>query len=139
MGKEIGGYSLYHKFNLEKHKQTFVKYLEVVIDSDGEVHYAVPSHQEKAIRMTCQKLGVSRDELMAMCPREYWCDMFTWLCKVGELVLVWDNSCAYYKPTVKQIGTLRRLKMGGVYTGEIPSISRNGGENNADVLLSENC
>ena len=128
MGKEIDGYSIYHKFDLEKHKKTFVKYLEVVIDAEGEVHYAVPSHQEKAIRMTCKKLGVSRDQLMAMVPRKYWCDMFTWLCMVGELVLVWNGSCEYYEPTVKQIGTLRRLKMGGVYTGPIPHTSGNGGE-----------
>lgn len=139
MGIGIDGYSVYSEFDLEKHRDRFVNYLEVVIDKDGKVMYAVPSHQEKAIRMACEKLGVNREELMAMCPRKYWCDMHTWLCMVAEIVLVWNDGCVYHKPTVKQIGALRRLKMAGVYKGNIPDTSEIGGENTANVLLSENC
>lgn len=139
IGMSKDEYSVYSEFDLEMHKKTYVRYLEVVIDSDGKVHYAVPSHQEKAIRMACAKLGVNRDELMAMCPREYWYDLHTWLCKVAEIVLVWNDGCVYDCPNVKQIGTLRLLKLSGVYSGEIPNISRTGGENTVNVLLSENC
>ena len=42
-------YDIYCAFDLEKHKQTYVQYLEVVILEDGTVEYAVPSHQEKLI------------------------------------------------------------------------------------------
>ncbi|GAB6761703.1 hypothetical protein [Bacillus cereus] len=34
-------------FDIETHKKCFVDYLEVVIDEEGTVMYATPSHQEK--------------------------------------------------------------------------------------------
>ena len=37
---------LHSPFNIETHKKTFINYLEVVITSDGVIHYAIPSHQE---------------------------------------------------------------------------------------------
>lgn len=37
-------YNLYSQFDVSKHKQTYTNYLEVIIDSDGNVMYAVPSH-----------------------------------------------------------------------------------------------
>ena len=40
-------YTLYCPFDIEKHKKTFINYLEVVILEDGTIEYAVPSHQEK--------------------------------------------------------------------------------------------
>lgn len=46
-------YDIYCAFDLEKHKQTYVQYLEVVILEDGTVEYAVPSHQEKLIALAC--------------------------------------------------------------------------------------
>ena len=51
-------YDIYCAFDLEKHKQTYVQYLEVVILEDGTVEYAVPSHQEKLIeigRASCRE------------------------------------------------------------------------------------
>lgn len=50
-------YDIYCAFDLEKHKQTYVQYLEVVILEDGTVEYAVPSHQEKLIALACMKKG----------------------------------------------------------------------------------
>lgn len=38
-------YTLYSKFDIDKHAETFINYLEVIIDENGVVHYAVPSHQ----------------------------------------------------------------------------------------------
>lgn len=62
-GPDTMAYDIYCAFDLEKHKQTYVQYLEVVILEDGTVEYAVPSHQEKLIALACQKKGVSRQEL----------------------------------------------------------------------------
>ena len=65
MGKSVCSekYDVYSEFDLEKHKKTYVDYLEVMIGEGGDVHYAVPSHQEYAIWAACQKLGVTRYEL----------------------------------------------------------------------------
>ena len=107
-------YDIYCAFDLEKHKQTYVQYLEVVILEDGTVEYAVPSHQEKLIALACQKKGVSRQELN---------DFLTWLCMQANAVAVWNNDCCYgLSINRKQIGTLRRLKKAGVYGGTIPKI-----------------
>ena len=46
---------LHSPFDVKVHKATFVNYLEVVILEDGTVEYAVPSHQEKMIRLGCEK------------------------------------------------------------------------------------
>ena len=62
---------LHSAFDIETHKKTFVNYLEVVITPDGTIEYAVPSHQEKLIRIATEKLSVSRQELYDMCPIEY--------------------------------------------------------------------
>lgn len=113
-------YGLHSAFDIEKHKATFPYYLEVVIDADGKVMYAVPSHQEKLIALARQKLGITRDELNAMCPREYYGDFMRWLCLLTSAMSVWDGWCEYGNPSTKQISTLRRLKMAGLYKGMIP-------------------
>ena len=40
-----GKYTVYSKFDIDKHSEHFLNYLEVIIDSEGEINYAVPSHQ----------------------------------------------------------------------------------------------
>lgn len=113
-------YDVYSKFDIQKHKETFVNYLEVVIDVDGEIHYAVPSHQEFATSLACKKLNVSREELINMCPADYWLDYTTWLCSISNCVLVWDRNIMYTSINLKQISKLKILKLNGLYHGNIP-------------------
>ena len=113
-------YDVHSPFDLEKHKQTFTNYLEVLIDEDGTIMYAVPSHQQKGIAVACARLNVTRNELEARCPKEYYFDFMPWLCMIAKVVFVWNDDCVAVNPTTKQIGALRRLKMAGVYHGHIP-------------------
>ena len=114
-------YDVYSEFDLEKHKATYTNYLEVLIDESGEVMYAVPSHQEKAIQIACEKLEISREELKQMCPRKYWCDFMKWLCLITGVVAVWNDTCVCGNHATKaQAATLRRLKLAGVYKGPLP-------------------
>lgn len=122
-------YSLSSIFDIEKHKATFVNYLEVVILHNGAVVYAVPSHQEMLIKLACLKTGMTRDQLKDACPREYYFDFTKWLCMMSGAVAVWNEHCEYGTPTVQQIAMLRKLKMAGLYRGAIPQKSENGGEN----------
>ena len=117
-------YGVNSEFDLEKHKAHFTHYLEVMIDEDGVVHYAVPSHQEWAIARSCERLGVDRYELSAMTPPEYYFDWLNWLLMQCKAVAVWEDF--YMAPEVnkKQYEALRRLKMGGVYRGRLPSNGR---------------
>lgn len=75
-------YSIYSVFDVEQHKKTYVNYLEVIIGEGGKVAYAIPSHQEALIKIACRKLGVTRQELNAMCPKDYCFDFMTWLCTI---------------------------------------------------------
>ena len=112
------GYSVYSEFDMDKHKQKYVHYLEVMIDEDGVVHYAVPSHQEWAIAEVCRKKHLSREEVCDSTPREFYCDWMRWLLSQCGAVAVWEG---FYEgePNRKQRAALRKLKMGGVYKGAL--------------------
>ena len=113
-------YNLYSEFDLIQHKKHYLNYLEVIIFPDGHVEYAIPSHQEKLIKVCCNKLNVSRDELNDMCPPEYYCDFIVWLCHVSECVSVWNNFIVKSDKndlTIEQLETLRKLKHEHLYTG----------------------
>lgn len=113
-------YDFNSKFDIEKHKKTYINYLEVVIFPDGTIEYAVPSHQEKLIAVCCKMFDVDRDGLGQMCPKEYYFDFMTWLCKVSHCVSVWNKYVV--KPdimTKEQKEALLKLKLEGLYTGEL--------------------
>lgn len=112
-------YSVYSDFDIERHKKTFINYLEVVIDENGKIMYVVPSHQEKLIKLACEKLKVTREELNAMCPEEYYCDFVTWIYKVSGACAVWNTYIEFYRLTERQITALKALKDNRLYKGNI--------------------
>ena len=59
---------LHGPFDIGLHKRTFVDYFEVMLDTEGVVHYAVPSHQEFLIKRAMERNHWSREELNAACP-----------------------------------------------------------------------
>lgn len=113
-------YTVHSDFDMEQHKKTFIHYLEVVIDENGKIMYAVPSHQEKLIALACEKLNITREELNAMCPQEYYCDFMTFLCKISGACAVWERFIKVDRLTEKQVKALKMLKDSGLYLGEIP-------------------
>lgn len=112
---------LYEPFNIEKHKATFVNYLEICISTDGIIQYAIPSHQEFLIKMAMKNNNWTRDELMDACPKEYYCDFLKWLIpQSGGWIPVWENFVLHYEPLTKsQINSLRKLKIHGLFNGKI--------------------
>jgi hypothetical protein len=78
--------------------------------------------------LACEKQGLSRDELVAMCPREYYFDYMVWLLKMSGAIAVWTGGCEAPAVTARQIATLKKLKIMGLYKGMIPKIAGNGGE-----------
>lgn len=116
-------YTVYSDFNIGQHKKTFIHYLEVVIDENGKIMYAVPSHQEKMISLACEKLNVTREELNVMCPQEYYFGFVDWLYKISGAFAVWENFIQCDKLAEQQIRALQMLKENGLYLGEIPKES----------------
>lgn len=115
-------YGVYSQFDIKKHKDTFINYLEVIIMPDGTVRYAVPSHQILLINIACEKEHVTKKQLDDMCPKEYYYDFMTWLVNLTGCVAVWTSSCsAPETPTKRQIAKLKEMKMEGIYKGRIPA------------------
>lgn len=119
-------YTVYSDFNTEQHKKTYTHYLEVIIDENGKIMYAVPSHQEKMIALSCKKLNVTREELNSMCPQEYCFDFMAWLCKISGTCAVWEKFVRCDKMTKQQIMALQTLKDNGLHLGEIPKEGKYG-------------
>lgn len=109
---------LHSPFNIELHKEYFTNYLEAIIRADGTVEYAIPSHQEKLIRLGMEKYNVSRDEFIDMCPEEYYTDYMKWLLIETECISVWTDFY-YGKPNENQLNALKLLKKEGIYNGNI--------------------
>ena len=124
--KTLEEYSVQSPFDIKRHQETFINYLEVLILEDGTIEYAVPSHQGKALELACKKLNKTKQEIEDMCPREYYCNYLYWLLGLTGSVSVWGN-CAehfimYETINKNQILTLKRLKKYGLYKGDIPTI-----------------
>lgn len=94
--------------------------LEVIIQPDGMIHYALPSHQEFLIHLAMEIHDCSRDELMEMCPPEYYGDFTNWLCiQTDGCISVWPKFFLGSTPTKAQKNSLKKLKLAGVYSGRI--------------------
>lgn len=120
MNKVVGvnmKYDLHCAFDIQKHKETYVNYLEVIILPTGKVEYAVPSHQDKLIHVGMKKHECSRQKYMDMCPEEYYFDYMNWLCQDTGCIAVWnDRICG--KPNRFQKKKLQELKYAGLYGGD---------------------
>ena len=87
------------------HNKNFICYCEIVIHPDGDIEYAIPSHQETLIRITGIDRDVLRDTLSIKC------DMMKELCNITNCVSVWYNY--YITPdfiTKEQLHSLKLLK-----------------------------
>lgn len=102
-------YGVYSKFDIDKHAATFINYLEIVIDEDGEIHYAVPSHQMFMENILKRRMGDDKFKSMIMEDRAAWTDYLPWLCKHTKCVSVW-NEFYFGKPNDKQLQKLQQLK-----------------------------
>ena len=97
-------YNVYSKFDLEKHKKTFINYFEAIINPDGSIEYAVPSHAEIVIRKYIEKTGITREEL--------YCNWIDWTDLANELKIIacWSNHIIMCKePTKEQLNVLNTL------------------------------
>lgn len=113
-------YSIHSEFDIQKHKETYTNYLEVIIHPNGKIEYAIPSHQYKLEMIASSERNVSIKEIRDMCPECYYCDYNIWLCSITGCILVWTNYLQYYKVTRTQSNTLRKLKIAGLYNYQIP-------------------
>ena len=101
-------YGLQSKFDIDKHKETFVNYLEVIISEDGKIHYAVPSHQEYLINECMRQYDWNRQDVYDNTPVDYYGDIIIWLCKMTGSVSVWNDFLQFYQINQKQFGSFEK-------------------------------
>lgn len=104
---------LRNPFNVKIHKETFINYLEVIINPDGVIEYAVPSHIEKVYEKYMEKHKCTREEIYEkfMFPIDVATEM--------KIMMVWNNSIeCNFNPTQEQLISLLMLKKEGLYYGE---------------------
>lgn len=126
-------------FDSRIHAETFIDYLEVVIDPMGKISYAVPSHQMALMaRLVADRTRRSTAELLAH-PIELieWfddpenmasvdasanpmVDFMNWLCEATGCVCVWTTRVVGH-PNGAQREQLRRLAHLRLYKGRIPT------------------
>lgn len=118
------GYDLYSDFDVNQHKQKYHNYLEVIVDPTGKICYAVPSHTEKLTKLAQDKFQRSKSQVWDMCPKEYWFNTIQWLCNITGCVSMWENCIVSPENiTQAQVNSIKRLKMTGLYKGNIPTFN----------------
>ena len=83
-------YDVYSEFDIDKHAEHFVNYLEVCISPDGKVHYAIPSHVqflENVLKQQCLKNGLDYEKVI----NEHVADWPNCLCNLTGYISVWDD------------------------------------------------
>lgn len=110
---------LHSPFDIETHRETFVNYLEVVIDQDGMVHYAVPSHQMYMLDRLVEKWGITRRQVSDRCPEDRYFDFDCWLMEESGVMLVWTDFYKTVGMNEKQYHTMKRLSESGLFKGTI--------------------
>ena len=104
-------YNVYSKFDIDKHATHFIDYLEIVISADGDIHYAVPSHQIFLERLLASKIGC--DKFKSLIDNlSFDADYTVWLCEQTNCCLVWNNFyiCGKNGLTKEQKNVLQKLK-----------------------------
>lgn len=111
-------YDLHSEFDIKQHKSHYINYLETIIDPNGKVHYAVPSHQQFMEQYLCKIRNITKQQLCELVPPEYYFDYMTWLCQETGCIAVW-NDYYYGKANDAQKHMLLKLKTEGLYSGVI--------------------
>lgn len=114
---------LHSPFSIEIHKKTFTNYLEIVIDSEGVCHYAVPSHNGVLEQLLLTMKDIDWDifnyNTLAsdLCPEDRYAEYNEWLCEQTGCVMVWGKprSVVIGEANDKQIETLKLLQKEGLF------------------------
>lgn len=106
-------------FDIETHKKNFVNYLEVIVDEDGTVYYAVPSHQRKLLEIFEKKFNVKWKDIEDDIDLAIGC--VDTLCAKTHCISVWFDSYIG-EPNEIQREKLKSFKEHGIYNGPTKNI-----------------
>lgn len=102
------------KFNFEFHGKNFIQYCEVIITPNGEVRYAIPSHEQAILKYLSEKNNMSIKEIMKEYNTLPCCDIYDRLLEESGCILVWYDRYAYsrfHTITYEQFISLKNLEL----------------------------
>lgn len=103
----------------KKHPLDWINYCEILIDSDGSVILARPSHQEALIRYCMKKYSLSRKDFLDTIP--IWCGN-GYIVEKENLICVWYNALLLPKDILElnslQRNTIKNLEDAGLIMSE---------------------
>lgn len=86
-------YDLYSEFDIDKHAETFIDYLEVCISPQGKVYYATPSHTqflENVLKQQCIDNNVDYQQYLDDAFNRHF-DWMEELCTTTGYCSVWND------------------------------------------------
>ena len=99
-------------FDYKTHRKNFINYLEVIINKDGTIEYAVPSHQQKLLNLYCKNHNITMEKLWNIIPIEE--SPESWIIFNEGVISVWyDFIIRPEYITEEQKNTLHKLKETG--------------------------
>lgn len=105
-------------FNIQRHWEEYRgTYLEAIVLPDGHIEYAMPSHTEKLVQILQEQKGLSREEVIKLCPEEYYFSYIDWLLLESSCVSVWTDFCMG-EPNKAQWQS-QEIGRAGIYNGSI--------------------
>ena len=92
---DIKEYNVYSEFDMDKHKEKYINYLEIVIERNGKIHYAVPSHIKRLERLMMEMYHMTYNEIYSMYNNDSDSDSFMeyvyWLMDKTGAITVYNN------------------------------------------------
>lgn len=106
-----GYYSVYSEFNLDKHMETYADYLEAIMFRDGHIEYAVPSHQEKLIKIAASKAGMSKEDFLNQVPDDAKLDFLNYLLNYTGCISLWSSGFIIPTTTITNLQVYSLLEL----------------------------
>lgn len=95
-----------------------IRYCEAIVNDDGTVEYAIPSHSERLISKVCEHCSISRSQLESEMPM--FCDVLAYLADIGNTAVVWYNVCYIPKNcSEKCLESVRKLIVSGAMNPQL--------------------
>ena len=102
------------KFDFETHSKNFICYCEVIITPNGEIRYAVPSHEQAVLKYLAEKNNMNIEEIIKEYNALPLCDIYDRLLEESGCILVWYDRYTYSRfhiITEKQFIALKNLEL----------------------------
>lgn len=106
--------------NFKEYKEKYPYYCEVIIDCDGHIYEARPSHQQALLQLYAEKHNVEINDVL----KKFYNDI-DWLDHaskdVGHVMFVWYENIEWFMGTLtfKQIESVRKLYKEGLINYDI--------------------